>query len=293
MPIASQALEAMAKKVDELPLLPQVLVRLLQLDPNSNGYFDEFERLVLEDPPFAVRVVALANSAANAPISPIVRIKNAMSRLGSDTVRSLVASLAVQRVFVPTEDNQIRLWTHSISVAVASKHLAKLIPNLEVDPEKAYLAGLLHDIGRFVMFEHAPQNLQDVDETKWHSPEELVSADVEVFTYTHAELGYRACKNWGIPNEIATVVRMHHELPDRSTKPQSWEAEVACVRLADRLCIAIFEHPYDEDEVQELITNRVLLSDEEKSWLGADVLASSLSCMRAETDQLLAGMGFA
>jgi len=286
-------LEQMEKKVDELPLLPMVLVRIMQLDPNSDDYYDEFVRLVQEDPPFAVRVVALANSPAFSPISPIVRIKDAVIRLGSDTVRNLVASLAVQKVFVPTGEHQIRLWTHSISIAVTSKYLAKMIPQLEVNPEKAYLCGLLHDIGRFVMFEHAPQHLKDVDESNWQTPKELIEADVEVFKYTHTALGYRACKNWGLPEEIAVVVRDHHKpTHDKPTKPATCEATVACVRLADNLSIVVLEKPDTAIDFERKINEHVLVSSEEKSWLDAASLVSRLGDIRSEVDSLKKSIGF-
>lgn len=290
---ANDALDKMEAKVDELPLLPMVLVKIIQLDPNSEDYYDEFVRLLEEDPPFAVRVVALANSAAYHPVSPIVKIKDAVTRLGSDTVRSLVASLAVQRVFVPTSKNETKLWTHSISTAVTSKHLAKMIPKLEVNPEKAYLCGLLHDIGRFVMFEHAPQHLKDVDETHWQTPEELLEADVEVFKYAHTELGYRACKNWGLPEEVAVVVRDHHNHTlDKPTKPASYEATVACIRLADHLTVAVLENRGTESDFQRVIKEHVLVSSEEKNWLDAASLVSRLDAIRSEVDGLQKGMGF-
>lgn len=287
------ALEQMEKKVDELPLLPMLLVRIMQLDPNSDDYYEKFVQLVQEDPPFAVRVVALANSPAYSPISPIVKIKDAVTRLGSDTVRSLVTSLAVQKVFVPTGENQIRLWTHSISTAVVSKYLAKMIPLLEVNPEKAYLCGLLHDIGRFVMFEHAPQHLKDVDESNWQTPEELIEADVEVFNYTHTELGYRACKNWCLPEEIAVVVRDHHKpTHDKPTKPATCEATVACIRLADNLSMAVFEKRDTNIDFLREIEEHVLVSSKEKSWLDAASLVSRLDVIRSEVDSLQKGMGF-
>ncbi|MEO1247087.1 MAG: HDOD domain-containing protein, partial [Pseudomonadota bacterium] len=111
------ALKDMEAKIDELPLLPQVLVRLLQLRPASVDYFENFESLVKEDPAFAVRVISLANSSTSAPVSPIETIRDALTRMGAVTIGALVASLAVQKVFMPTEPGQVRLWSHSILAA--------------------------------------------------------------------------------------------------------------------------------------------------------------------------------
>ena len=157
-----RALDALARKIDDLPLLPQVLARIVQLDPESDRYFDEFALLAREDPALAVKVIALANSAASSPASPMISIKDALVRVGTASVRSLVTSLAVQRVFIPTDRSQIRLWQHSIAAGVAAESIAALTPGLGIEPNEAYLVGLLHDVGRFVMFEHAPDTLLEV-----------------------------------------------------------------------------------------------------------------------------------
>ncbi|MGB5257508.1 MAG: HDOD domain-containing protein, partial [Woeseiaceae bacterium] len=81
----------MEDKIDELPLLPQVLVRILQLDTESDSFFEEFGKLTKEDPAFAVRVITLANSAASAPAVPVVSIRDALTRMGSHAIRGLVA----------------------------------------------------------------------------------------------------------------------------------------------------------------------------------------------------------
>ena len=292
----SETLAEMSMKIDELPLLPQVLIRILQLDSDSEDYFDEFEQLVQEDPAFAVRVIALANSAAHAPADPVVAIRSALSRLGCNTIRSLIASLAVHRVFMPTEANQIQLWVHSIRTAVASRAMARLIPHLGVDSEQAYLAGLLHDIGRFVMFEHAPQRLLEVDESKWHTPEDIAQADIEAFSYTHSELGYLACRKWGLPDEITKVVRVHHNNVAGSVTPRSTEALVSCVQLADRLCIAILEQPeyesYSNDVLEKQVAENCLKSATERSWLTPNDLVKHIQDIVTESDEILEGIGF-
>ena len=60
------------------------------------------------------------------------------------------------------------------------------------------------------MFEHAATNLLKVDESHWETPEQLIEADVEVYEFTHSELGYRACARWQLPETIGEIVRLHH-----------------------------------------------------------------------------------
>ncbi len=289
------ALHSMEEKIDELPLLPQVLVRILQLDPKSEEYFEEFEHSAKEDPAFAVRVIALANSAASSPVAPISVIRDALARMGATTVASFVASLAVQRVFMPTEPNQILLWKHSISTAVAAQRVAELVPQLQVQPGHAYLVGLLHDVGRFVMFEHAPKQLLEVDEHNWQTPDELEVVDVEVFNFTHSELGYLACEHWGVPDAIAEIIRHHHTPLQGTIVPGSTDATTFCVQVADRLSVTLIDsedcQSLSNDQVKERIALHCLKSEEERRLLAMDRLAAELPMIRRESEYLIQNLG--
>ena len=289
-----KALDRMVHKIDELPLLPQVLVRVMQLDASRDSYFEEFETLAREDPTLAVRVVALANSAALAPLEPIVTIKEALARIGTVRVRNLVIALGVQRVFMPADASQTRLWRHSVNAAVAAERIAQLDSALQVDAGQAYLVGLLHDIGRFVMFEHASEALLQVDESRWDKPEDLVAADLEVFQYTHSELGYHACKRWGLPDTIADAVREHHN-PIGSLTPGSPAALGFCLQVADRLSISVLE-PAEETEPDSERLERLIVDEcIEPVWHGKSELAGSLvpaiGSMQQTSESLLGGLG--
>lgn len=294
---ARTALESMEDKIGDLPVLPQVLVKILQLDPTSERYFEEFGKLAKEDPAFAVKVIALANSAASAPAVPIMTIRDALTRMGAQSIRSLVASLAVQRVFMPSKPNEVRLWEHSVYTAFAAAQIAEVAPALEIDPAEAYLVGLLHDIGRFVMFEHAAPNLLLVDESNWETPQQLVEADVEIYKFTHAELGYRACQYWRLPDSICDVIQLHHMPVNSKIVAGSINAMLFCLQVADNLCLSLLQRD-DFDDILPDARKARLLSDclrteQHLEILPVDLLDSQLDKIRSESKDLLSGLGFA
>ncbi len=290
------ALESMAGKVDELPLLPQSLVSVLRLSPDDDNYFDRFEDLAREDPALAVKIVSYANSAASSPASPILSIQAALARMGIQPVRSLVASLAVQRVFMPVEPSQVNLWKHSITVGVAAQRIATFLGKLEAEPGFAYLAGLLHDVGRFVMFEHASDDLLRVDESQWHTGDDLLAADMDVFMFTHSELGYLACQRWGLPDEIAEVVRFHHADLELPIAPGSVDATNLCVQIADWLDLRVFSNPELQetpcDELAAIIADECPLVETFGSVIDPRALSLHLPAMRSDANELLSGLGF-
>lgn len=294
--VASSALASMEDKIGELPLLPQVYVKILQLDPDGENYFEEFGKLTKEDPGFAVRVIALANSSASAPAIPVVSIRDALTRMGVKTIRSLVASLAVQRVFLPTKPNEISLWQHSVFTAFAAAQIAETVSVLEVDPAEAYLIGLLHDIGRFVMFEHAAPSLLKVDEFNWETPEQLIEADVEVYKYTHSELGYRACKRWQLPESICKAIQTHHTPIKDEIVAGSPNALLFCLQVADRLALSLLQRrdfaDIPDDDREQRILDTCLQSDQERTLLPPAALAGRLDRIHADSQALLAGLGF-
>ena len=287
----------MQDKIGELPLLPQVLVRILQLDPNSDNYFEEFGKLTKEDPAFAVKVIALANSASSAPAVPVVSIRDALTRMGAHAIRSLVASLAVQRVFYPTKPNEVRLWQHSVYAAFAAAQIAEMARGFKVDPAEAYLVGLLHDIGRFVMFEHAAPNLLKVDESHWETPEQLIDADVEIYKFTHSELGFLACGHWQLPDSIGEVIRRHHAPIEDEIAPESIDALLCCVQVADRLSLSLLQREDFADIPDDVRTQRVLedclITEQLVTLLPADNLTARLDQIHADSANLLSGLGFA
>jgi len=294
--IDTKALEALKHKIDELPMLPQVLVRILQVRTTDDDYFEQIERLATEDPPFAVRLITLANSAGSSAVSPIKSVRDALTRVGAVTITSLVASLAVQRVFVPSSPSHIGLWAHSIQVAVCAETIARLAPSLKVSTGEAYLAGLLHDIGRFVMFEHAPDELLKVDEANWGSPDELIAADVEVFKFTHAQLGFLACSRWSLPSDIAEVVRRHHQPLSEPISAGSIDAAVLCVVLGDRLSMLLDPQDADKNTSAEwarLIEEKCLLTQANKILVDPHALAGQVDGIIERSEQLMAGLGIA
>lgn len=293
---ANSALQRMEQKIDELPLLPQVLVRILQLDPGSDNYFEEFGKLTKKDPAFAVKVIILANSASSAPAVPVVSIRDALTRMGADAIRALVASLAVQRVFLPTKPNEVRLWQHSVYAAFAAAQVAENIPAIKVDPAEAYLVGLLHDIGRFVMFEHASSDLLKVDESDWETADQLIEADIEVYNFTHSELGFLACQHWQLPDTICEVIRRHHTPIEEEIAPGSVDALLYCVRVADHLCLSLLQREgFDEmttDERQQCLLGDYLTTEQQVDLLPTDILTSKLDRIFADSNELLSGLGF-
>ncbi len=242
------SLKEIESKLEELPLLPDVVVRLLQLKPEDELFFDKVLELSQEDPTFALQVIRLSNSANSAPVSQIKTLEEAVARVGADAIAGLITSMAVLRVFVPVHRGEKELWVHAIQVAVIAKRTASLLSQLKIDPNQAYLCGLLHDIGRFVMFDKAAPELQLIEDQNWTTPEQLIQAELNVCGFDHSQLGAKVCAKWGLPEIVRRIVSYHHIYTDKKQKAiESHDLQlsnfVKVVQVADRLSVLLINEP--------------------------------------------------
>ncbi len=226
------------QRLTDLPVLPVVLLELMRLDPHADDHYEQVSRLIARDPALATRVIRVANSAELARGRVVANLGGAIQLMGSVNCANLVLAESVVRVFAPRHGWERALWLHAIGVAVLAKALAAsaLVPG--ADPELCYLAGLLHDIGRFVLYLEAPDELRAVDETAWTTPEELLASEQRVCGFNHIELGFRAVTKWGLPPPLPLLIRHHHARPPYVSEVGALGPVVAAVVVADHLSVA-------------------------------------------------------
>jgi putative nucleotidyltransferase with HDIG domain len=206
---ANATLKRLEQRLRELPLLPRVVIGLLELDPKHDDYYEKVVSYISADPSFAARVLQFANSTAIAAAKPSTTLRSALMLVGAaGAVNYIVARSAVQ-IFMPRANWQRNLWYHALYVAALCRRLAQEFAPA-ISQEQAHLAGLLHDIGRLILYLEAPEQVRDVEETDWLSPEALIEAEKSVCGFTHAELGYLAACKWGLPKGLAALILHHH-----------------------------------------------------------------------------------
>lgn len=280
--------------VDRLPVLPTVVARLMVLDREAEGYFEEVLALVEADVAFTARILAAANSAESSPATPISSVRMALARLGGRGAAGSIMAAAVAEVFVPRDPWERSLWRHAIQVAGAVRALVDLDPDCPVDRDAAYAAGLLHDVGRVVIFHHDAEALRLIDEGDWDSPQRLVEAEQRLIGVTHTELGARACRRWMLPDLVVSAVGQHHH-PTVDTRTEVGRL-VALVRFADLLMFpsALPGTPgREQDDDETIAAELVPRLPPSLAHLSVDQLRAVLVDTTAWADETAASLGFA
>ncbi|MBI1194875.1 MAG: HDOD domain-containing protein [Gammaproteobacteria bacterium] len=291
----NRQIKDLSEHLEDLPLLPAVVARMLNFGRDDDDYFEKVLPLAEQDPAFALRIVRLANSTAFKARNQINDLHSAVARIGAYQVAALVTSMAVMQIFVPNEKDARNLWLHSIQVAIIARKLAQKygIGNHDV----AYLSGLMHDIGRFILFDIASAELRRVDETGWQTPQQLVDAEQQMLGIDHSELGWEICKKWMMPEHVSTIVRRHHH-PNHESLQGVDHATVTMIRLvylADCFSVLLLTTPDIEnmpaEDLAEQIRNRVIKPSEGKTPVNTDELLQMVSSVIQESQDHCSALG--
>jgi putative nucleotidyltransferase with HDIG domain len=228
------AISRVVARVQQLPSLSAVVHEVLLSFDNENVDIPSLVTKISRDQGLAARVLRVANSAFYGLSAHVSSIGEAVVVLGFYSVRSLVVAAGVINQF-PHDGgrnfDRLAFWRHAIGVGVCAKVIAARICQ---NPETAFTAGLLHDIGVLVLdaFFH-PEFEQVLDYLK-NSDGEVVAAESATLNLTHGAIGYEVAKRWNFPQAIQLAIRDHHQ-PDDG-EPALY---TDIVHLANVLCHAL------------------------------------------------------
>lgn len=214
----------------DLPSWPAVMLQIRRALANPSADIKEVVRLIGSDPVLAARVLKVANSPFSGSRTPVSDLKTAVNRLGFDMVRNLAISLAMNQIFHGQPKKQLQpflaeFWLHSTTVAALSFFLAKRVPDM--NPDEAFLGGLLHDIGKLYVLMRA-----DGYQAWFDSRESLL----EVMEEWHSSIGRAIVESWNFSGELVDAVG-DHELYDEERRggPKLTDVVAVANLLANRL----------------------------------------------------------
>lgn len=193
----------------DLPVFNSVALELLQLLADHRVEISEVVETINKDPSLSIAILKMANSPAYAGRYPSATIKDSASRIGVKQITNLAmaasqASIHTSSLPIVNEMMQ-RLWSHSYACALGCQSLAKNTGNKEL-ADQAYMAGLLHDIGKLYLLKAMERIYMDGEITFELDKETLL----EVFSDMHVEQGLRIMSHMGIPDLYCSIVAKHH-----------------------------------------------------------------------------------
>jgi len=217
---------------NKLPSLPHILVKLLQACRDEEICFETISSIISRDAALSARVISVANSPVYGRARHLSSLKHLLMFLGLDTIKSIAITAAVQQFFsrYSSKKNQFlkNFWRHSLCCATIGRSLARL--SSYPYPEEAYLAGLLHDIGKLV-FENLNNDYSELTRDT-NDLAGLLELEHKQYGITHDSLGGHLLEKWNITSIISDAVRYHHADEDQIRDAHQL---VKIIQLANRL----------------------------------------------------------
>ncbi|MEB3206314.1 MAG: HDOD domain-containing protein [Vampirovibrionales bacterium] len=225
------------RRVRDIPALPKIVNQIISLLGQPNTPASEIARLITLDPGLSSRVLRMVNSAAYGIQRQITSIQHAIMLLGFTTVRGLVLSASIFKLFSGTTCSGLYLqdfWQHCVVSALVARRLGEWLKL--ADFEEAFSAGLLHDIGKLVLDQYLSRDYANVlltAKTRQIPPQANHFYDLEfsILNCTHASIGELVAHKWKLPLSLTEAIAFHHA-PE---KAQQFPALVHVVALANQL----------------------------------------------------------
>lgn len=211
------SISVIAKKIEELPTPDFIVQRIINIASDPNSSVKELNTAVLESPSLSAKILKLSNSAYYALPRKVTKLSQAINILGFKTVRNLAMSIfTVQNFFRDEYDffNTKKFWTHLMSTAIGAELLAKTINFPE--REEAFLAGLLHDLGKIAMANIMPEIFEMTVKTAYHKKISFKEAEILLDSYSHEFIGKLLFKQWGLSDQIINSTGFHDSVDDLS-----------------------------------------------------------------------------
>ncbi len=226
------------RDVKMIPPMSRTASELLDLTMVESHTVDDIVKVVASDPMLAGQLLKIANSATYARRTAVDSIATAVSYLGDKLVVGIALGASCACIYESElkgyESSEGDLWLHSLRTAIASKEFAKFTSK-KVDPNVAYTAGLLHDIGKAVLSAYLAEKLDEVREVFASSePKDFLEVEKKLVGVDHCEIGAILAKHWNLPDTIKSVVRYHHH-PHEA--PAEYKPLCFTIHLADTVAM--------------------------------------------------------
>lgn len=218
MKVEKKELRHLVSKIETLPTLPYVINKLSKMLENPMISAEEVNKIISSDQVLTLKILKLVNSAFYGFPGQISTVTHAIVILGFTAVKSIALSASIFDMF-PTDGQSVqfdrrKFWEHAIATAVISKLLARKMDYQE--EEEAFVAGLLHDIGKVVLDRYFHDELLRIIEEAKRQDILFIEAEEILMNCNHQNIGNWLGEKWGLPLELCDAITFHHH-PDKAT----------------------------------------------------------------------------
>ena len=212
--------------------LPEVVIRVNELIDSDEVTNAELERVILNDPALTAKLLKFANSSYFGLSGKVDTVLRAISIIGHKELRNLAIASSVTATFKDIPSNLVDMdtfWYHSVTCGVTARLLASSVDSRE----RFFIAGLLHGVGRLVLFSQYPKESAKVLSCMSQGEDAAINAERKIFGFTHAQLGAELLRQWRLPLNIWKMVEFQFDPVKDETHRYDASTLCAAVNIAN------------------------------------------------------------
>lgn len=257
-PETAERLQSIVMTTRDLPAMPQVAAKVLELASDPSTSAGQLQQVISDDQAMTGRILKIANSAMYSCSRRIKTLSEAIVMLGFNSIRSLVVTSAARNLYNTRKSRtglkERLLWEHSIGCAIACRLLAaERMPGLA---EEAFLAGLMHDIGKLVLNLRVPERFDEVVQAVYNEGRSFHETEAELLGFDHTHVGALLVNKWRLSPLLEEAILNHHN-------PEALNADnplLLYLDLGNKMCrkmgIGFIDEP--ELDILDCPANRIL-----------------------------------
>jgi len=243
--LAALTLQSVLADMGQLPALPEVVIDLIAYLERPDVEANQVAHKMARDPALCAKILRIANSSYYGLQGQVETIRDAFAVLGLRAVRTLVAGAAVANHLQALAGRQQRaFWVHSAGTALCSRALARQVG---ANPEVAFTAGLLHDLGRLILVARFANEYHGVVAYRIAHDGYMIDAERRVLGFDHAQVGAALAQIWKFSAETVAAITGHH-----APEGQPAQALAGLIHVADVMAHALGFNGNEEDLMPRL-----------------------------------------
>ena len=233
--VSDPSIAAAIARLRSVPSLPAIYCELTAALRSETTSLAQIEEIVARDLGMASKILQLANSAFIGAHGQVFSLRQAVSLIGLDTVRTLALTIHVFSQLgrnAATSAQITALWEHSVQVAALAQRIATAENGQKAMAEECFSAGLLHDLGKVILLGERAGEYAEIQKRLETGAADIEDLETELLGCSHAQLGAYMMSIWGLPASLVHAVAFHHR-PSQAI--ESGFSALTAVHCADAL----------------------------------------------------------
>lgn len=252
--MTTEKYELIKQHIDSFPVLPVTVMRLMKVTSDPESSVQDVLDVMHTDQSLCVTVLKIANSALFGSPRKVDTLQRAVTTLGFEEVQRIALTKALINSFSKLgKQHKLHIdkfWLHSFLCGMVARVIAQ---DLEINPDIAFMGGLIHDVGKLIMLETFTDDYSMDWMTKFSS-EKTQHYELQMFSFTHDTVGGQLLRRWLFPEHLVTSVAYHHR-PNKVTMKKNF---AHIIQLADFLSFYCYNRESFEDENVLSVISRFL-----------------------------------